>query len=63
MDLKIKLDKLKKKHSSLNEQYGEIYTNGQSYEEEELLDQMRPIEATFRTLDLNVFTYKRINEN
>jgi len=58
MDLKTNLDNLKKKHSSLNEEYGDIYVDGQSYSEQMLLNEMRPIEETFRTLGLNVFKYE-----
>ena len=53
-----KLNSLKEKHNELNAEYGEIYSDGMSREEQFLLMQMRPIETTFQQLGLNVFTYK-----
>ena len=53
-----KLNNLKLKHEELNKEYGEIYSDGMSREEQMLLEQMRPIETTFQQLGMNVFTYK-----
>lgn len=58
MEIVEKLINLKKDWDELNNEYRDNGGCNNSFDQERLLAQMRPIENTFRQLGFNVFTWK-----